>query len=139
MPLPTNDQIQTNDQTPNPLPYSTEEIARVCHEANRAYCLALGDDSQLPWAQAADWQRQSAIKGVEKMTAEMDSPDFDPSMLHESWAEEKRQGGWVYGPVKDATAKTHPCLLPFGLLPEDQQRKDYLFAVIVLALASPLP
>ena len=39
-------------------------IASVCHEANRAYCLALGDDSQLPWSDAPDWQRESAVSGV---------------------------------------------------------------------------
>ena len=30
----------------------TEQIARVCHEVNRAYCKALGDESQLPWVDA---------------------------------------------------------------------------------------
>ena len=41
------------------------QIAEVAHEANRAYCNSLGDDSQKEWEEAPDWQRQSAIKGVE--------------------------------------------------------------------------
>lgn len=40
------------------------EIARVCHEVNRAYCAALGDLSQPPWADAPEWQRKSALNGV---------------------------------------------------------------------------
>lgn len=41
-----------------------EDIASVCHEANRAYCRTLGDFSQGPWISAPDWQKQSAIAGV---------------------------------------------------------------------------
>ena len=41
-----------------------EQIARVAHEANRAYCLSLGDPSQLPWEEAPDWAKESAIDGV---------------------------------------------------------------------------
>ena len=40
-----------------------EDIARICHEANRAYCKAFGDDSHLPWDSAPQWQRESAIMG----------------------------------------------------------------------------
>lgn len=118
---------------------TTEDIARVCHEANRAYCEVLGDDSQVSWDQAPEWQRQSAITGVRVMAAELDSPSFVPSMLHDSWSAEKRRDGWIYGVVKDADLKTHPCLVPFAMLPEAQQRKDYLFASIVMGLLLPLP
>ena len=33
-----------------------EACARASHEANRAYCLAIGDASLAPWEQAPDWQ-----------------------------------------------------------------------------------
>ena len=39
-----------------------DSIARVCHEVNRAYCQALGDDSQPTWEEAPEWQRASARK-----------------------------------------------------------------------------
>jgi hypothetical protein len=42
--------------------------------------------------------------------------------------------GWVYGEVKDAEKKTHPCLVPFDQLPLFQQKKDKLFCAIVDAL-----
>ena len=44
---------------------TNEHIARVCHEVNRAYCEALGDTSQPAWEDAPEWQRKSAMKGVE--------------------------------------------------------------------------
>ena len=41
---------------------------------------------------------------------------------------------WSYGEVKDAEAKTHPCLIPYDQLPEFQKAKDKLFVAIVDAL-----
>jgi len=54
--------------------------------------------------------------------------------LHESWCDFKRADGWVFGEVKDAGAKTHPCLVPYAELPEEQKIKDHLFSAIVTAL-----
>lgn len=105
-------------------------IASVCHEANRAYCLTQGDTSQLPWTDAPQWQRESAIVGVEKALE-----GAGPEELHESWTAQKVADGWVYGDVKDADKKTHPCLVPYDQLPAAQQRKDALFGAIVSALA----
>jgi hypothetical protein len=107
------------------------DIAQVCHEANRAYCQAIGDNSQLPWSEAPEWQRNSAIRGVNFC---LDNPDAPPSANHESWLEVKRAEGWKYGPVKDVEKKEHPCFLPYEKLPADQQRKDALFKAIVEAL-----
>lgn len=107
-----------------------EQIARVCHEVNRAYCEALGDRSQVAWEDAPDWQISSAIKGVELHLQR----DAGPEASHEAWMAEKAATGWVYGPVKDADAKTHPCMVPFNELPVEQQAKDYLFRAVVHAL-----
>lgn len=107
------------------------DIARVCHEANKAYCESLGDFSQVDWFTAPEWQRQSAIKGVQ---FNLDNPDAPASALHDSWLEAKRQEGWVYGPVKDADKKEHPCFVPYEELPLSQQKKDHLFKAIVNAL-----
>ena len=108
-----------------------ENIARVCHEANRAWCAVNGDDSQKPWDQAEQWQRESAIAGVRFALANPDAPD---SAQHDAWMNDKLRDGWIYGPVKDAAAQTHPCLVPFDQLPAEQQAKDRLFRAIVAAL-----
>lgn len=103
-------------------------IAKICHEANRAWCEENGDPSQRPWEKAADWQQDSAIKGVDFALANPDAPD---SAQHDAWMADKISGGWVYGDVKDAETKTHPCLVPFDQLPPEQQIKDRLFRNIV--------
>ena len=86
-----------------------EEIARLCHEANRGYCAALGDHSQPTWEDAPQWQRDSAIAGVNFI---LENPDVGPSASHESWLAQKQADGWKYGPVKDPVAKEHPCFVP---------------------------
>jgi hypothetical protein len=107
-----------------------EMIARVCHEANRAYCAALGDFSQPAWDEAADWQCSSVRAGVEFHIA---NPDAGPEASHESWFAQKAADGWTYGLTKDPGAKTHPCMVAFNQLPREQQAKDFIFRGIVHA------
>ncbi len=109
------------------------DIAAVCHEANRVYCQSIGDDSQVFWFSAPGWQRESAINGVKFNLA---NPKAPASASHDNWLKEKMEAGWVYGPVKDAEKKTHPCCVPYNQLPVEQRRKDYLFKAIVGALTS---
>lgn len=108
-----------------------EDIARVCHEINRAYCEALGDNTQAPWEDAPRWQRDSALMGVD---LHLGNPNAGPQASHESWMKQKQEDGWVYGTEKDATRKTHPCMVPFDQLPREQQAKDYLFRQVVHSL-----
>ncbi len=44
---------------------NVDKIAEVGHETNRAYCETIGDFSQPSWGNAPDWQKDSAIGGVE--------------------------------------------------------------------------
>ena len=111
---------------------SVESIAKVCHEANRTYCQSIGDNSQLPWEEAAAWQRESAIKGVEFALA---NPNAPASTQHDAWLKDKLADGWVYGDVKDPNKKTHPCCVSYEQLPPEQQKKDALFKAVVAALA----
>ena len=111
-----------------------EQVASICHEANRAYCRTIGDTTQPSWDEAPEWQRQSAIRGVEFHLAALRRGERpSPSASHESWLEEKRQAGWTYGPVKDPDKKEHPCFVPYEGLPAEQQAKDYIFCGIVEA------
>jgi hypothetical protein len=108
---------------------SDQEItacARAAHEVNRAYCLAIGDTSQVAWDDAPDWQKSSAINGVRGV--------YDgngPEQSHESWLREKAATGWKFGPVKDAEKKEHPCFVPYAMLPPSQKAKDTLFVTTV--------
>ena len=109
-----------------------EEIARVAHEVNRAYCAALGDTSQLPWNDAPQWQRDSAVLGVKLHTGQ---PNASAAASHESWMAQKVADGWVFGPEKRPDLKQHPCIVPFDALPREQQAKDFIFRGVVHALA----
>ena len=106
-------------------------IARVCHEANKAYCEINGDYSKEPWDVTEEWQQNSAMKGVVFVK---DNPDADPSATHNNWLETKKTDGWTYGERDDEYKKEHPCCVPYDELPEGQQVKDKLFNAIIRAL-----
>ena len=103
-------------------------LAMCAHELNRAYCAAMGDVSQLPWADAPQWQKDSELMGVEMHLA---NPDATPEQSHESWLAQKTAEGWAYGEVKDPAKKLHPCFVPYAELPESQKAKDYIFRAAV--------
>ncbi len=110
-----------------------EACARAAHEANRAYCLALGDESQPAWESAPDWQKSSARNGVKGALA-----GNTPEQSHQSWFEEKLANGWIYGPVKNPEAKEHPCMCAYADLPEAQRAKDAIFTTVVRVVGAAL-
>lgn len=110
-----------------------EKVAAIAHETNRAYCRALGDNSQMPWDDSPPWQQKSAITGV-RFTIQ--HPEAPPSATHESWFAEKRADGWQYGPVKCQILKTHPCFVPYDELPPEQRAKDYIFQAVVRSVVA---
>lgn len=116
-----------------PMTEKIEACARAAHEANRSYCLALGDTSQSPWEEAPEWQRNSAKAGVYGVLK-----GNGPEQSHEGWLEEKRRNGWKYGPVKDPAKKEHPCFVPYAELPAEQKKKDHIFVSVVTAMAEAL-
>lgn len=107
---------------------TNEEIAKIAHEVNRAYCQALGDTSPLPWDEAPDGQKQSVLDGVR---FHMEHPHAGPEASHANWVAQKLAEEWRRGDVKDEARKLHPCLVPFVDLPIAQQAKDYIFHAIV--------
>lgn len=111
-------------------------IAKVCHEANLVLCHFNGEDTQKNWNECPQWQRESAVQGVEFRLA---NPDATPEDQHKAWMEAKEKDGWVYGEVKDANAKTHPCMVAYDQLPASQRAKDHLFQGIVDSLKGFIP
>jgi hypothetical protein len=59
--------------------------AQATHEANRAYCRSQGDNSQVAWDFAPDWQRLSALAGVLNGNT--------PEQSRENWMASKRADG----------------------------------------------
>ena len=104
-----------------------KEIAELCHQVNKAYCESLGDFSQPNWENAPEWQKKSAINGVEY---HLTNENTKPEDSHNSWLKEKEADGWKYGKIKDPVKKEHPCFVPYEQLPKEQQAKDYIFKAI---------
>ncbi|GMW02386.1 MAG: hypothetical protein AMXMBFR84_35220 [Candidatus Hydrogenedentota bacterium] len=57
---------------------------------------------------------------------------------HEHWAKQRLSDGWRYGPTRDDAKKEHPCLIPYGDLPDSEKTYDRKMAIetlkVILAL-----
>lgn len=106
-------------------------VARICHEANAAYCRSIGDFSQPNWLAAPEWQKHSARNGV---LFHLHNPNASAGASHSNWYDEKLKDGWSYGPDKDPENRRHPCMVPFDELPIEQQIKDHIFKAIVCGM-----
>lgn len=111
---------------------SPEQIAEVCHEANRAVTRHLADvPTQPPWDACGLDMRGACIAGVRFA---LENPSAPPSASHDAWMKGRLAAGWRLGPVRSDERKEHPALVPYGDLPEAVRRKDVLFRAIVAAL-----
>ena len=44
--------------------------------------------------------------------------------VHEVWAETRIKQGWMYGEQRNDELKTHPCLVSYEELPEEEKEYD---------------
>lgn len=116
--------------------FTEEQIARMCHETNRTYCEMLGDNSQVQWQLAPQWQRDSCIQGVRFF---LNNPHANPIDMHWNWVKDKTANGWIHGAEKNAALRTHPCMVEYRFLPEEQKRKDKIFISIIRAMTEKVP
>lgn len=112
---------------------NTTDVARVCHEAHRAYCISLGDLSNGPWDLLPDAAKAAVVAGVKAALADF---SLTPAQCHSAWMNDKLAKGWKLGPMKAPDRLEHPCLVEFDKLPLEHQTKDVLFLGIVRVLAS---
>jgi len=110
---------------------SIEKIAQIAYEINRIYCIAIGDNSQPTWGNAANWRKSSVINGVK---FHIDNPNAGPEASHNNWVKQLKEEGWTYGPFKKPDTKEHPCCVPYEELSTEQQAKDYIFLQVVHSL-----
>ncbi len=106
-------------------------IARVCHEAYKAWCEGNNDYSQKHWDDAEIWQRDSTLHTIQFL---LNNPDLTIEAIHAHWVTKKISEGWKYGIAKNDILNTHPDLVPFEQLSNFAKKKDSLFKAIVNAL-----
>lgn len=110
--------------------YTVAEVARICHEANRALQIAIGEARNPHWERLDVDLRNSTIRGV---LAALDGKG--PREMHEAWVAERMEQGWVHGEKLDRKKKVHPQLVAYDALPPEQKDKDRVFIAIVSVLA----
>lgn len=57
---------------------------------------------------------------------------------HDVWAAERIKRGWMFGPTRDDTAKTNPCLVPYEDLPEQEKDMDRAMVLGILKAVAAL-
>ncbi len=127
-----------------------EQLARGIHDnylREQQGTMPPDDPAMQPWEQLREdlkeANRQQAGQIAEKLKAigcEMvpvsgrepvkfefspEELDFLSQMEHDRWMKDKRAAGWTYAPPpRDDAKKTHPCLVPWEELPENEREKD---------------
>jgi len=119
------------DKTENQYKPRVELIAKIAHNMNKAYCESIGDNSQVSWFEADEHIKNLTISGVESI---MSNYHITPEELHGNWVKYKKKAGYNFGKVKDVVKKTHPDILPFNELQQEQKNKYYLFIAVVRQL-----
>lgn len=54
--------------------------------------------------------------------------------VHEVWAETRIKQGWLFGEQRNDELKTHPCLVPYEDLPEEEKEYDRNTSIETLKL-----
>jgi len=67
-------------------------------------------------------------KDLEKLIEQMSKN------VHDVWAETRIKQGWTYGKKRDDELKTHPCLIPYEDIPEEEKVYDRNTSVRTLKL-----
>lgn len=113
-------------------PHDPRTIARVCHEANRGLQYEQGDPAPSePWDATPIWVKQLTVNAVV-----LYQRGYTNEEIHNEWCKRHYDNRWTYGPVKDYLKKTHPCLVGYYELPENQRHKNELMHVITVRLSS---
>ena len=107
------------------------DMAKVAHEAMRAYKIQLGEEDIGVWDKSSKYMKDSILSGVEYV---MNNPNTTAEHQHEAWCKHKKDTGWLFGKEKDEKLRTHPLLIPYNKVPADNKIKAELFIGVVKAL-----
>jgi len=114
----------------------TSHIALVAHQVMAAYRASIGDNQQTSWNEASEDKRTASIARAQ---AVIDNPNVPPEVAHADWIRARKAEGWKPGKKRDNDAKTHPMLIPFEDLPNEQKTEEYLYRAVVVSMRQIAP
>lgn len=100
------------------------EIAKICHQVNRDYCIENRLFAGPKWDETSTNIQESVISGVAEVIAD---PKVTAAEMHDKWLEYKASEGWKFDKVLNVKKKLHPNMVPFNKLSKVEQEKDRLF------------
>lgn len=80
------------------------------------------------WEEREQPFKDQFLKVIDKQCG--DARSTSPEELHNSWWEEYKRMGWVYGEKYDPTAKTHPDMVPYSELDMLERDKGAIFVAL---------
>lgn len=126
-------------KSPADLDSADYAIASICHDAHCAYQTVLQDPSpEEPWVTLPPWKQQSVAEGVAliRLLLQQGARPLEAArIVHGAWVDRYIGLGWRYGKTKepDAVPPTHPRLVDWSQLAEQDKRKDLQMVLIVQA------
>lgn len=108
-----------------------ESVARVAHEAVRAYQRQLGENPAPPWDESPSWLRTSVREGVDLARA-----GASPAEVHAVWAASRLLDGCRHGPVRSVEQRTDPWLVGYEELSASQRAASALLTAVVTTLGT---
>jgi len=129
------DAIVTIEGGPAPIrhglasPQLTERRAKFVYDAARiAAEAAEAPIVPEPWGDREEPFKAQFREVIDRQCGPMRSTS--PEELHGSWMQAYIDMGWAYGPERDAEKKTHPDLVPYADLQQQEQDKDAVFVAL---------
>ena len=127
-----------------------EQLARAIHERFRVHQQGVnpaGDPAMQPWETLREDLKESNRQQAEQIPEKLrvigceirpaigqepvkqvftaEELEMLARMEHDRWMTDKIAAGWTYAPPpRDDAKKTHPCLVPWDELPEEEKDKD---------------
>ena len=107
-----------------------EELTKTLYEATRLEA-EWSHRTIVPerWEQRDEKFRKQMIELIGRYMEMEKLPT--PEEAHNSWMESYFKMGWKYGEKRDPILKTHPDLVPYDNLPQDEKDKDAIFLILV--------
>jgi len=99
------------------VPLTPQQLARLCHEADRVLCSMQGDARVSPWETLDEKTQDEVVAAVREV---LEHPELTDEARHARWLRQRREAGWIYGPVRSIPGRTDPALLEYGALSSER-------------------